>query len=158
MGMTTSIVPTVHGAFSFNLLSPRSDTCDRLPAHTPPQLCAHPKAPRTADTLQGRVVRPLEQWPARGQDQPTDLVGSHPCIRANASWPLASFSEMPPNDDARPVSQPTCKACSMQRNRRRIHLDQRFLDRTLAPPIEIRCSSVRSSRCAPKHVRQSRHF
>src|SRR5437763_5460100 len=31
---------------------------------------------------------------------------SHPCIRANASWRLASFSEMPPKDDARPVFQP----------------------------------------------------
>jgi hypothetical protein len=45
--------------------------------------------------------------------------GSHPCLRANASWHLASFSEMPPKDDACPVFQPASKACSMQWNRRR---------------------------------------
>jgi hypothetical protein len=32
--------------------------------------------------------------------------GSHPWLRANATWHLASFSEMPPKNDARSVFQP----------------------------------------------------
>jgi hypothetical protein len=52
-------------------------------------------------------------------DQPTDRVGRHPCLRANASWHVASFSEMPSKDDARSAFQPASKARSMQWNRRR---------------------------------------
>jgi len=40
-------------------------------------------------------------------------------VLINRDWHLASFSEMPPKDDARPVFQPASKANSMQWNRRR---------------------------------------